>query len=251
MICSILIARKGSTGFPGKNIFPVLGRPLCEYPLLAAINSKRVDKYFLSTDDEELMKLARKHGVQVIHRPPELATNEALGEDAYVHAYNEIRDNHLDGNDLEFLVLLMGNSPTILAETIDLGIDTLRNCPELDSAVTVSRYNMWGPLRARKIEPDGTLQPVVPFEAFAELDAINCDRDSNGDVWFADMGVSIVRPYCLENIENGLLPQKWMGQKIHPLKQWGGLDVDYQWQIPLVEFWLKKHGFSEDNNPYV
>ena len=26
------------------------------------------------------------------------------------------------------------------------------------------------------------------------------------------------------------------------MKQWGGLDVDYEWQIPLVEHWLRAHG---------
>jgi hypothetical protein len=76
---------------------------------------------------------------------------------------------------------------------------------------------------------------------------MDCDRDSQADVWFADMGVSIVRAKCLENIKDGLLPQKWMGKKIYPLKQWGGCDVDYEWQIPQVEFWLKKHGFTEDS----
>ena len=63
---------------------------------------------------------------------------------------------------------------------------------------------------------------------------------------FADMGLSIVRPRCLENIEDGLLPQKWMGQKIHPLRQWGGLDVDYEWQLPQAEFWLRAHGIEPE-----
>ena len=56
------------------------------------------------------------------------------------------------------------------------------------------------------------------------------------------MGVSIIRPHWLERLQDGLLPQRWMGRKIYPLKQWGGLDVDYEWQIPQAEFWLKAHG---------
>ena len=32
------------------------------------------------------------------------------------------------------------------------------------------------------------------------------------------------------------------GRRIHPIRQWGGLDVDYEWQIPLVEYWLRAHG---------
>ena len=104
---------------------------------------------------------------------------------------------------------------------------------------------MWSPLRARRLEADGLLKPFVPFEYFGDQTILNCDRDSQGDVYFADMGVSIVKPFCLEQIEAGLLPQKWMGQKIYPIKNWGGCDVDFEWQVPQVEFWLRAHGFTD------
>ena len=55
------------------------------------------------------------------------------------------------------------------------------------------------------------------------------------------MSVSVVRPKCLLNIKNGLLPQKWMGKKIAPIFSKFGCDVDYDWQIPLVKFWIKKN----------
>ena len=103
---------------------------------------------------------------------------------------------------------------------------------------------MWSPLRARKLDEDGLLQPFVPFETFGDPATLNCDRDSQGDVYFADMSTSIVRPHCLEHIEEGLLPQKWMGQKIYPIQNWGGCDVDYEWQVPRVEFWLQAHGYT-------
>jgi hypothetical protein len=216
------------------------------YPLMAAVQSKHVDKVFISTDDEEIMNIGRGYGAEIIIRPPELCTKEALGEDAYVHGYHVIRKQlESSGKSLEMLVLLFCNSATILAETIDKGIEALRTNPELDSAVTVSSYNMWSPLRARKIGDDGLLHPFVPFEIFGNPKTLNCDRDSQGDVWFADMGASIVRPRCLDKLHEGLLPQKWMGNKIYPLKQWGGLDVDFEWQIPQVEYWLRKHGFDK------
>lgn len=55
------------------------------------------------------------------------------------------------------------------------------------------------------------------------------DRDSQGDVYLADMSVSVVRPKCLENMKEGLLPQKWMGQKIAPIISNAGFDLDYDW----------------------
>lgn len=244
MICALLLGREGSGGFPGKNVYPVLGRPLMAYPLMAAKNSTSVDQVYVSTDSHKIMEIAREYGAFVIERPPELCTSTALGEDAFVHGYQVISDSL--GQKPEFIVLLFCNAATIESKTIDEGIAALRAHPEYDSAVTVSRYNMWSPLRARKIGSDGLLHPFVPFETFGDPKTLNCDRDSQGDVWFADMSVSIVRPQCLDEMGKGLLPQKWMGQKIYPLQQWGGCDVDYDWQIPQVEFWLRSHGFKDD-----
>ncbi len=248
MIAALLLGREGSVGFPGKNVYPVLGRPLVAYPLLAGLNAKSVDKVYLSTDSPKLMEIARHHGAEVIVRPPELCSKTALGEDAYAHGYREI--TRLNGAEPELMVLLFANAATILAGTIDEGIRVLRAHPDYDSAVTVSRYNMWSPLRARRETGEGLLQPFVPFATFGDPATLNCDRDSQGDVWFADMGVSIVRPHCLANLHAGLLPQKWMGQRIFPLKQWGGCDVDYEWQLPGVGYWLQQHGFTETITPY-
>jgi hypothetical protein len=251
IIPALLLGKEGSLGFPGKNLYRVLGRPLMTYPLLAAKNAKSVDTVYVSTDSQKIMDISQEHGANIIKRPPELCTPEALGEDAFVHGYGHIKKGaEKAGEEIEMVVLLFCNAATITSETIDLGVKILRENPEFDSAVSVSRYNMWSPLRARKIGSDGLLHPFVPFETFGDPKTLNCDRDSQGEVWFADMGVSVVRPRCLENLESGLLPQKWMGQQIYPLKQWGGLDVDYEWQIPGVEYWLKEHGFTEDKTPY-
>ena len=249
MIAALLLGREGSSGFPGKNTYPILGRPMMVYPILAARHAKYIDEVFVSTDSDRIKKIAADLGASIINRPPELATKEALGEDAYAHGYRHIRETAK--RPLELMVLLFCNAPTILSSTLDEGISALRADPSLDSAVTVSVYNMWSPLRARKLDAAGLLVPFVPFETFGDPATLNCDRDSQGDVYFADMSTSIVRPHCLENLRSGMLPQRWMGNRIFPLKQWGGCDVDYEWQVPQVEFWLRKHGFTETVIPYA
>lgn len=242
MIIALLLGREGSEGFPGKNLYPVLGRPLMEYPLLAALETDSVDEVYVSTDSKKIKDIARENKANIIERPAYLCTNEALGEDAFVHGYNYIKNL---GKDIEFMILLFCNAPCVLPRQIEEGIKILRERKDLDSVVTVSRYNMYSPIRARRIEKDGLLGPFIPFEAYAKNMKINCDRNSQGDVYFADVCLSIVRPHCLEDLSYGILPQRWMGQKIYPLKNWGGCDVDFEWQIPLVEYWLRKHGFPK------
>jgi hypothetical protein len=245
MIPALVIGRAGSSGFPGKNVYPVVGRPLMVYPILAARHAETVDSVYISTDSLEMEQVAVEEGCEAIERPLELASDEALAEDAFQHGYRVIKDRSDDA--IEMIVLLFCNSATIRPGLVDECVAALRANPELDSACSVSQYNMWSPLRARQIDEQGLLAPFVPPEMF---EGASCDRDSQGDVYFADCSAFVVRPRCLEDLEYGVLPYRWQGRKIAPIEQWGGLDVDGEWQIPQVEYWLRRHGFSEEATPY-
>jgi len=222
----------------------VAGHPMACWPIRAAMETPEVARVYVSTDDPAIAAIAREMQARIIERPASLASNEALGEDAYVHAHEVITEELIqEGVATELYVLLMANAVTISARQVTEGIEALRADSRLDSAVTVSRYNMWSPLRARRITDEGILQPFVPFETFGDPATLDCDRDSQGDVWFADMGVSIIRPRNLDSLETGLLPQKWMGQRIYPIKNHGGLDVDYPFQLPQAQWWLENQNF--------
>ncbi|SVB14345.1 uncharacterized protein METZ01_LOCUS167199, partial [marine metagenome] len=77
VVCALIIGRKGSVGFPGKNVYPVLGRPLAAYPLLAAKDSNQVERIFVSTDCPDIATIARDQSAELIERPPELASKDA------------------------------------------------------------------------------------------------------------------------------------------------------------------------------
>ena len=139
MIAALLLGRKGSQGFPGKNLWPIHGRPLAWYPLTAASRAEHVDKVFMSTDDPELMRLAEENGAEVIERPPELCSPEALGEDAYGHGYREIIRR--TGEKPELMVLLFCNAATLLPERIDEGIEVCIDDAHSCSTKQENRYD--------------------------------------------------------------------------------------------------------------
>ena len=58
MVVALMLGREGSKGFPGKNIHPVLGRPMMSYPLLAAKSAKLVDEIYVSTDSDNIKNIA-------------------------------------------------------------------------------------------------------------------------------------------------------------------------------------------------
>ncbi len=247
-VVAITLGRKGSKGVRDKNTMGILGRPAFYYPLLAAKNSKYINKTFVSTDHEDIINGAKKMGLSIITRPDNLCTDKALFEDALIHAYQKVKK--IMEERPKYVVVLMCNAITISSHLIDTAIQMLEENPLADSAVTVSVFNMYSPLRARKTDSTGFLKPFVPLETFGDPATLNCDRDSQGNTFFADMSHSVCRSECLENIENGLLPQRWMGKKILPIPNQGGCDIDEPWQIDMSIRWLKNHGFTDKKTPY-
>lgn len=229
----LMIGRGGSRGVPGKNTMNILGRPLMEYPIMAAKNSKLVADIYLSTDDEKIKEIGRKNGAVIINRPHSLCTDDALVEDVVFHGFQEISKKI---GEPEIFVLLFCNTATIMPGIIDEGIEKLIADKSLDSAVTVSPYNEYSPVRAKKVQ-NGLLVPYVNVNA---IDNASCDRDSADTAYFCDCSVWILRNRCMD-IESGLLPFRWMGHKTEPLYQKGGLDIDHDYGIAMTEHWLRKN----------
>ena len=74
-VLAVILARGGSKGLPGKNILPLLGKPVLAYTVEAALQARTLDRVILSTDAEEIAAVGRKAGVEVpFIRPAELAT---------------------------------------------------------------------------------------------------------------------------------------------------------------------------------
>lgn len=243
MITSLLIGRGGSRGVPSKNTMRILGRPLMTYPILAAQRCRYIDSHWLSTESKEIQEIGKQFGLNIIDRPKELSTDTALVEDVIIHGYNEMNKSIPD---IEMFVLLFCNSATITPGILVRGIEALRADSTIDSAVTVSLYNEYSPVRAKQISADGLILPYVDVNLIPDA---SCDRDSAKPCYFCDCSAWILRPRCLD-YSKGIQPFRWMGQRSIPLYQQGGLDIDHDYGIPLTEHWLRKNGFTESSTPY-
>jgi len=224
MVTAIIMGRKKSKGYPKKNITPVCGKSMGQRVIECAM--KTCDDVYVTTDDSVLMWIADDCGAKVIKRPPELCTDTALGEDVYLHAFNSIPKD-------DYYALFMCSAPTVKPDFVNYGIMALSNNDRYDSACTVSKYNMHSPQRMRTIK-DNVLVPFMPDG--------NCDRDSSGDYYIYDCSLAVVRRRCFENINEGVPPQRWLGKTIFPIMNNAGVDVDYEWQMGQVEWWLKNNG---------
>jgi hypothetical protein len=224
---------------------PILGRPLMAYPLLAAAQAGAVDTVYLSTDGPEIKRVGRSFGAQILDRPPALCTASALVEDVVVHGYEQIV--HRERRPVPIFVLLFCNSATVTPGLIDQGVKALQDDATIDSAVSVSLYNEYSPVRAKRIGKDGLLAPYVDVD---QIPGASCDRDSATPAYFCDCSLWVLRDRCVQ-LGQGQLPFRWMGHRSLPLHQSGGLDIDHDYGVAMTEHWLRKHGFTEDSTPYT
>jgi len=91
---ALIPARGGSKGLSRKNVKPLLGKPLIAWTIEVAKKSRYIDRVVVSTEDNEIAGIAKKHGAEVpFMRPFHLSTDEATTEDCVIHALNWLRDN--------------------------------------------------------------------------------------------------------------------------------------------------------------
>ena len=106
---AIIPARSGSKGIPNKNLVDLCGHPLIYYTIKAALNSKKIDQVFLSSDSDEIIQYGQSLGLTVdYNRPPELATDTASGTDVILDAIHHLK-NDIDQH--QSIIVLQPTSP--------------------------------------------------------------------------------------------------------------------------------------------
>jgi CMP-N,N'-diacetyllegionaminic acid synthase len=69
-VLALIPARAGSKGIPRKNIRLFAAYPLIAWSIAAAKHSKLVTRLIVSTDDDEIVAIARDYGAQTPFRRP-------------------------------------------------------------------------------------------------------------------------------------------------------------------------------------
>ena len=153
------MARAGSKGVPGKNVRPLLGRPLIMYTIDEAKASQYIDRIVVSTDDEFAMQLALESGCDVILRPPELAQDNTPSLDALRHAVGEIETRL--GRECSIVVELRVTNPFKTVEDIDGAVEKLQILAA-DSVIGMTVLEDHHPARVKKLVNGKIVDFCVP-----------------------------------------------------------------------------------------
>ena len=70
-VLAITLARGGSKSIYKKNIALLKNKPLISYTINAALDSKYIDEYIISTDDKEIADVAENLGATIPFLRPE------------------------------------------------------------------------------------------------------------------------------------------------------------------------------------
>lgn len=157
-----IFARGGSKGLPRKNIMPLAGKPLIAYAIETGLQSELIDKVFVSTDDFEIVEVARNYGADVpFIRPAALASDRAPERLAWRHAVEWVNTSGLPAMDV--MVSLPPTAPLRTVAEVDRGINQFIE-GNWDTVISVSRSNRHPSFNVVNIKCDGAVQLVMPLE---------------------------------------------------------------------------------------
>ncbi|WP_312504881.1 acylneuraminate cytidylyltransferase family protein [Lysinibacillus sp.] len=133
-ICTIC-ARGGSKGVKNKNLRELLGKPLIAHSILQAKKSNLFDIITVSSDSDEILKVAKQYGADyTIKRPEELATDTAAKLPVIQHCVEQTEQ--LSGLKFDTLVDIDATSPLRTVEDLKNAVVMLENHNSASNLIT-------------------------------------------------------------------------------------------------------------------
>ncbi|NQU38489.1 MAG: acylneuraminate cytidylyltransferase family protein [Lentisphaerae bacterium] len=226
-ILAVIPARGGSKGVPHKNRRLIAGKPLIAWTVEAAVAATLVNRVVVSTDDDEIAKLSKASGAEVIMRPASISGDMATSESALLHALDALREQ--EHYDPDILVFLQCTSPLRSETDIDRAIEALvaANADSLLSVVQTTKF-FW---RLNGDQAESVNYDFMQRPRHQDLEPLYLE---NGSIY-------VLKPDILRTHNNRL------GGKImtFPMPQCSAIDIDTAEDFELAEQALR--GSNSEN----
>jgi CMP-N-acetylneuraminic acid synthetase len=155
-VLGITLARGGSKTIRKKNIISVCGKPLLHYTVVEAHKSSFIDTYVVSSDDEEILNIAKALGALTHKRSCETSTDTATSASA-------LKEVLSDYSGYDVVVELMCTNPLKIVDDID-GCINIFEKNDAKSAVSVMQIFDHHPSRVKYIVDNRLIDffPEIP-----------------------------------------------------------------------------------------
>lgn len=155
-ILALIPARGGSKGIPGKNIKLLNGKTLLAYTSEIALQSKYFNEVIVSTEDEQIIEVAKNLGIKVpFIRPMELAQDTTPTIDVIIHTLQWYKNQNIS---FDAVCLLQVTSPFRTIEFLNKAIEKFIE-KDSDSLVSVQKVpHEYNPHWTFEVNSDGNLK---------------------------------------------------------------------------------------------
>lgn len=182
-ILTLIPARGGSKGLPGKNIKEIAGKPLIVWTIQTALQSNWLDKIIVSTDNETIASVARQAGAEVpFIRPKHLASDNAKGIDVVLHAIHWFEEK---GEYFDLLLLLQPTSPLRTVRDIENAIRLLFE-KQAKAIISVCE-NEHPPYWSNTLPADHSMKNFINFDAIKNRQKLPTFYRLNGAIYLSEI----------------------------------------------------------------
>ena len=222
---AFIFARGGSKGVPGKNIKEICGKPLLAYAIEIAQSVDRIEKIFVSTEDENIATVAKEFGAEIIPRPNNLAQDDSPEWLAWQHAIKWLGNA---GQSFDTFVSLPTTSPLRNKKDITKCLNSLNEETDLVIGVTEAARSPW--FNMVKQDNDGYLKVLMRNENKY------IRRQDTPKIYDMTTIAYVSRPEFIMN-KNGGFDGRVKGVEIPPER---ALDIDTEFDFEIAEFLMRK-----------
>jgi N-acylneuraminate cytidylyltransferase len=197
-IIAVIPARGGSKSVPRKNLKLLDGHPLISYSIGTAMDSKYIDEVYVSTEDPEIMSVAKSYGADVVERPIDLASDSSRDGELLQHLIDRL---HLGLENEDIIVFLRPTHPLRNPSTVDRAIDIFKNANGFDSLRSM-KVSKEIPFKMFEIVDGNMARPLFESSPNGVHDPINAPRQQLPVVYAGDAYVDIFKVSTVREFGN-------------------------------------------------
>jgi len=220
---AIIPARGGSKRIPRKNIKLFYGKPLIAYSIETALSSGIFERVIVSTEDEEIAKIAKEYGAEVpFMRSRELSDDFTTTGDVVADVIEKLK---AEGEVFDYVCTIYATAPFLQKKYLQEAFEKLKNS---DAKVAFSATSMPFPIqRTFKITEDGRCEMFWPEyfktrsqdleEAYQDAGQFYWEKvdEPRNDILFSHDALPIILP-------------RYLVQDIDTLEDWKRAEVMYE-----------------------
>ena len=139
----IMPVKKNSTRLKNKNILPIFDKPMFIFTLFEAMKCKFINKFYVSTESEEIIKICKNYEVNFIKRPKRLSKKNVEKQEVIVNALDQLKKKKIIPN---VVISLQANSPELkkvhLEKAFKFFIKKLHPNAPIKELITINSNNI-------------------------------------------------------------------------------------------------------------